>query len=82
VLIDDLGNPRLTDFGLATVVGDVELQLSTATAERSFNSRFRAPEIIGIERDFNGRPTFKSDIYSFGGMMFLVRPLYLAVALS
>ncbi|KAG1733597.1 uncharacterized protein EDB91DRAFT_631951 [Suillus paluster] len=71
VLIDGSGNPRLTDFGLATVVGNVELQLNSTTAERSFNHRWRAPEVIGIERDPE-RPTFKSDIYSFGGVMFFI----------
>ncbi|KAG2136415.1 kinase-like domain-containing protein [Suillus clintonianus] len=71
VLIDGSGNPCLTDFGLATVVGDSELQLTTTTAAGNFNSRWRAPEVIGIDCD-PGRPNFKSDIYSFGGVMFFV----------
>ncbi|KAG1812495.1 kinase-like domain-containing protein [Suillus subaureus] len=69
VLIDGSRNPRLTDFGLATIEGDGELQLNSTTAERSFNSRWRAPEVIGLEYDPE-RPTFMSDIYSFGGVMF------------
>jgi serine/threonine protein kinase len=70
VLIDGSGNPCLTDFGLATVVGDAELQLTTTIANH--NPRWHAPEIIGIDRD-PVRPTIKSDIYSFGSVMFLVR---------
>ncbi|KAG0708289.1 kinase-like domain-containing protein, partial [Suillus ampliporus] len=65
VLIDSFGSPRLTDFGLAAVPGDADLQLSTMTASRTLDSRWRAPEVIGIDRDPE-RPTFKSDIYSFG----------------
>ncbi|KAG2153882.1 kinase-like domain-containing protein [Suillus clintonianus] len=73
VLIDGSGNPRLTDFGLATVVGDAELQLSSTTASRALDPRWRAPEVIGMDHEYDpGRPTFKSDIYSFGGLMFFV----------
>ncbi|KAG1724267.1 kinase-like domain-containing protein, partial [Suillus lakei] len=72
VLIDGSGNPRLTDFGLATVAGDAELQLSITTVTRSLDPRWRAPEIVGIEREPE-KPSFKSDIYSFGGVMFFVR---------
>jgi serine/threonine protein kinase len=75
VLIDGSGNPRLTDFGLATVVGDQELQWTTTTEAREFSSRWRAPEVIGIERDKPGRPTFESDIYSLGSVIFFVRSL-------
>jgi serine/threonine protein kinase len=74
VLIDSLGNPRLTDFGLATVVEDPELQLSTTTLGFDFNYRWRAPEVLGIDDD-SERPTFKSDIYSFGSVAFFVRTL-------
>ncbi|KAG1760024.1 kinase-like domain-containing protein [Suillus occidentalis] len=75
VLIDCSGNPRLTDFGLATVVGDAELQLSGTTVTRSLDPRWRAPEVIGIDCE-PGRPTFMSDIYSFGSIMFFVRSHY------
>ncbi|KAG1719349.1 kinase-like domain-containing protein [Suillus lakei] len=71
VLIDSAGNPRLTEFGLATVVGDAELKWSTTTATRSLNPRWRAPELLGIDCDPE-MPTFESDIYSFGSVMFFI----------
>ncbi|KAG2121404.1 kinase-like domain-containing protein [Suillus cothurnatus] len=72
VLIDSSGNPCLTGFGLATIVGDPELQWNSTTAARDFNSRWRAPEVIGIESDEPAQPTFASDIYSFGSVMFFI----------
>ncbi|KAG2153677.1 kinase-like domain-containing protein [Suillus bovinus] len=72
VLIDDSGIPCLTGFGLATVVGDPELQLNSTTAACDFNARWRAPEVIGIESDESARPTDASDIYSFGSIMFFI----------
>lgn len=72
VLIDGSGNPRLTDFGLATVVGDQELQWTTTIAACNFNSRWRAPEIIGIECDKAERPNFESDIYSLDSVIFFI----------
>ncbi|KAG2153877.1 kinase-like domain-containing protein, partial [Suillus clintonianus] len=80
VLIDGSGHPHLTDFGLATVAGDAELQLSITTASRVLDPRWRAPEVIGIECD-PGRPTIKSDVYSFGGVMFFVRFLCFSAVL-
>ncbi|KAG1812470.1 kinase-like domain-containing protein [Suillus subaureus] len=71
VLIDGVGNPLLTDFGLATVVGDPDLQWGSTTAGSDFNPRWRAPEVIGIKGDPE-LPTFESDIYSFGGVMIFV----------
>ncbi|KAG2748024.1 kinase-like protein [Suillus brevipes Sb2] len=71
VLVDSSGNPRLTGFGIATVVGDPELQLATTTADRSFDSRWRAPELIGVDCDPE-TPTFESDVYSFGSVMFYI----------
>jgi serine/threonine protein kinase len=83
VLIDGSGNARLTDFGLATVEGNAELQLSMTSAARHLSPRWRAPEVIGIDPKVEPvRPNFKSDVYSFGGVMFFVRSLCLSVALS
>ncbi|KAG1812482.1 kinase-like domain-containing protein [Suillus subaureus] len=72
ILIDNSGNPCLTGFGLATIVEDPELQWNSTTAARDFNSRWRAPEVIGIESDEPARPTFTSDIYSFGSVIFFI----------
>ncbi|KAG1904345.1 kinase-like domain-containing protein, partial [Suillus fuscotomentosus] len=72
VLIGDSGNPCLTGFGLATVVGDPELQWNSTTAACDFDSRWRAPEVIGIESDEPARPNYASDIYSFGSIMFFI----------
>lgn len=72
MFIDDSGNPRLADFGLATVVGDPELQWGPSTAGSNFNPQWRAPEVIGINGDPE-LPTFESDIYSFGSVMLFVR---------
>ncbi|KAG1904340.1 kinase-like domain-containing protein [Suillus fuscotomentosus] len=72
VLIDREGNPRLTDFGLAIVVGDPELQWGTTTAARELNARWRAPEVLGIEREVAAKPTFMSDIYSLGSIIFFI----------
>ncbi|KAG0708303.1 kinase-like domain-containing protein [Suillus ampliporus] len=71
VLIDGKGKPRLTDFGLATIVGDAELQWGTTIAARQLNVHWRAPEVIGIESDPT-IPTFESDIYSLGSVMFFI----------
>jgi len=70
--MDGSGNPRLTDFGLATVAEDSKLQWARVTMARKFGARWHAPEVIGIDADPD-RPTFKSDIYSFGSVMFFVR---------
>ncbi|KAG1793570.1 kinase-like domain-containing protein [Suillus subaureus] len=51
VLIDNSSNPCITGFGLATVMGDPELQWNSTTAACDFNSQWRAPEVIGVESD-------------------------------
>jgi serine/threonine protein kinase len=78
-LIDDSGIPRLTGFGLATVVGNPELQLNSTTVACDFNARWRAPEVMGIESDEPARPTCASNIYSFGSVMFFVRSIHITV---
>ncbi|KAG2099656.1 kinase-like domain-containing protein [Suillus cothurnatus] len=64
VLIDSSGNPCLTGFGLTTIVGDPELQWNSTTAA-----------FIGMESDEPAQPTFASDIYSFGSVMFFVQSI-------
>jgi serine/threonine protein kinase len=72
VLVDGSGIPRLAGFGFATVVGNAELQWTTAIAELNFDPRWHAPEVVGIDGEPE-RPTFQSDIYSLGSVMFFVR---------
>lgn len=56
-------------------MGDPELQWGTTTAARELNARWRAPEVLGIGSGEVTCPTFMSDIYSLGCVIFFVQSL-------
>ena len=67
--MDDLGRPRITDFGLARIV---ELQdTNTAMTFTGRGSvRWQAPELLGLPYDDDddekwSKPSAKSDVYAF-----------------
>ncbi|KAH8103117.1 kinase-like domain-containing protein [Cristinia sonorae] len=65
ILIDTDGNVRLTDFGMALIA---EASASNSSSHGGGAIRWRAPELIdpdefGLD---STRPTFASDVYSFG----------------
>jgi len=66
ILVDDTGRARLTDFGLAAIVLDVE---SAGSIKDGHAVRWAAPEIIDMEQPVNK----KSDVYSFAMVMIEVR---------
>lgn len=59
ILIDHFGNPKLTDFGIATVAGNI-----TSTSNTTATLAHAAPEV------FDGRPpTPAIDIYALGSTL-------------
>ncbi|CAM3782712.1 serine/threonine-protein kinase [Smaragdicoccus niigatensis] len=61
ILINDFGEPQLTDFGIAHIKGGFE----TATGVITGSPAYTAPEVL------TGRtPTAKSDLYSLGAVLF------------
>ncbi|OSC43248.1 serine/threonine-protein kinase [Mycobacterium decipiens] len=61
VLLTDYGEPQLTDFGIARIVGGFE----TATGVITGSPAYTAPEVL------EGRsPTPASDVYSLGATLF------------
>ncbi|KAG9041668.1 hypothetical protein FS837_011902, partial [Tulasnella sp. UAMH 9824] len=68
ILIDDQNEPRITDFGMATILG--EEHMYTASHHQGGTWRWMAPEQI------LGRPrSCESDTYSFGSLAFWVKYL-------
>jgi serine/threonine protein kinase len=68
---------RLTDFGLATVLGGLSDRLAI---EKSFVRhgaiRWTAPELLkAYDRPAEIKPTTQNDMYSFGRVMFHVSAL-------
>lgn len=74
ILVDDSHNARLSDFGCAKVIGDVEYQTTLLMGFLPF----MAPELFSLDESPNGdRPfTPASDIYSFGMLAFEVHPYF------
>ena len=82
VLVDDTGNARLCDFGLASLLGEDAGTGFTTTTEYVGTARYTAPELFNAPTDTVGyKPTAASDIFSLGcviyevGIRFRVTPL-------
>jgi serine/threonine protein kinase len=66
-MVDNSGNARIMDFGLATIARDSNSLVSTCDDHGS-TFRWAAPEVLGAE------PISKaSDVFSFGMVMIEVR---------
>ncbi|WP_232329562.1 protein kinase domain-containing protein [Nocardia violaceofusca] len=61
LLLTDYGEPALTDFGIARIVGGFE----TATGILTASPAFTAPEVLGGET-----PTAAADVYGLGATLF------------
>ncbi|TSD93663.1 protein kinase [Skermania sp. ID1734] len=61
ILLTDYGEPQLTDFGIARVVGGFE----TGTGVITGSPGFTAPEVLD-----GASPTISSDVYSLGATLF------------
>jgi serine/threonine protein kinase len=68
ILVDDAGNPRITDFGLATVTQNTDTPRS-GVDNREHTARWTAPEIL------SGKGTYskEADVFSYAMVMIEVR---------
>lgn len=64
VMLGPAGAPKLTDFGLARVVGDLSLSLSEESGLKG-TPLWMAPEVVRGDR-----PTASSDIWGFGVVLY------------
>ncbi|KAF8557521.1 kinase-like protein, partial [Imleria badia] len=74
VLLDHNYIARLTDFGYASMIGDlpeasVYLQMTTM---KPGTLRWAAPEHFLVDEEQTMQPTTQSDIYSFGNLGLLI----------
>lgn len=63
IIVDECGNARITDFGLAAIARDPHSQRSTL--DEGYTARWCAPEILEGEQ----LASRESDIFSFGMVM-------------
>ena len=63
ILMDDTGNARLADFGLATVTQNLD-SVRSATCQRGFTPRWAAPEVLD-----EGMYSKEADVFSFAMVM-------------
>lgn len=66
--MDGVGNPRIVDFGLATVARDTNSLVSTVD-DQGITARYTAPEIL----NGTGRHSKESDVFSLGMIVTEVR---------
>ena len=65
ILIDELGNPRLTDFGLSWMLIDATIWITTRK-DGAGTARYMAPELHAAEDGEESLcSTEKSDIYAY-----------------
>ncbi len=69
ILVDALGKPRITDFGLAKAVFSQAGTFASSSYEGQGSLRWQAPELLGVgSGDDNGanKLTTQSDVYAYG----------------
>ena len=67
VLVDNYGHARITDFGLAAVVQDLDC-MQSISLQRGNTARWTAPEILK-----GGRYSNEADVFAFAMVMIEVR---------
>lgn len=69
MLLDHNYNARLTDFGYASMIGDIPeaLRYIQMTTMKPGTIRWAAPEHFAVDAEMT-HPTTKSDMYSFGNL--------------
>jgi len=74
ILIDEKGNPRLSDFGLCSVTRNID-SVNASTPFRGSTVRYSAPESLDTSGDYKRRkPTNKTDVYAFSMVIVEVGP--------
>ena len=73
VLVNSNGRACIADFGLSTSLTAISGRLGTYSTSRQNKGtvRWMAPELIDPDNSHT-RPTSRSDVYSFGSIMFQV----------
>lgn len=72
ILVDNIGYPRLADFGLLTVMSDPANLLSSSSSAQGGSVRWMSPELIAPQQfgSKKSRPTRSSDCYAFGMVIY------------
>ena len=76
--MDDLGQPRVADFGLSKIIDSQGLSRASSFSGKG-SVRWQAPELLSVVRQIDGVPnafvttTTKSDVYAFSFLGIEVR---------
>lgn len=72
ILVDQIGNARLADFGLLTIISDPTNLLSSSSYAHGGTARWMSPELIDPQQfGFKkSRPTKSSDCYALGMVIY------------
>ena len=65
MLVNHTGEACLCDFGV-TRFAEIQSVASTQSGGVAGSTRWKAHEILSYSDETSGRPTFTTDIYSFG----------------
>ena len=72
ILIDQVGNARIADFGLLTIISDPANPLGSASYTQGGTARWMSPELIDPQRFGlkDSCPTTSSDCYALGMVIY------------